>query len=90
MADRADRRSLEDLLVVGASPSAEAARITSAAARLLALEEVERRLLDLAVRETDDVAARWLEGCADTAWRDGLALAREHDLDKEDWDHEDA
>lgn len=88
MADRADRRFLEDLLVAGAGPSADAARITRAAARLRALEGVERRLLDLAVREADDVAARWLEGCADTAWRDAVALAREHDLAMEDQGHE--
>lgn len=78
MSDRADHRALEAALGMTPDPACEAARRRFAAARIHALEQIERRLLDLAVKASEDSAARWLELWADTAWRDAAALRSEH------------
>ncbi len=80
MSDRADR-VFADAMRLSVSAECEAARLAWAAARMRHLEDMEQRLLDLAVRAADDQAACWLELCADTAWRDGRALAAEHGLE---------
>jgi hypothetical protein len=81
MPDPADRRSPDHQLPAFAGPDAEAARVRFAAARVRALENIEQRLLEMAVRASDDTEARWLELWADTAWRDARALRREHGED---------
>ena len=81
MPDPADRRSINGPLPTSAGQDADAARARFAAARVRALENIEQRLLDLAVRASDDTEARWLELWADTAWRDARALRREHEED---------
>jgi hypothetical protein len=61
----------------------ELARLRFAAERIRTLAEVELRLLELAVRATDDDSARQYEMRADTVWRDAMALGGEHDPDHE-------
>jgi len=78
MADQADLRSLAGAPPAGVASRADRARRRFVVDRLHRLEELEGRLLDLAVQASDDSAARWLEGWADTAWRDAEALREEH------------
>jgi hypothetical protein len=78
MPDPADRRFMDGPPAASAGPDADAARVRFAAARVRALEHIEQRMLELAVRASDDTEARWLELWADAAWRDARALRLEH------------
>ncbi len=79
MPDPADRRFTDGPPAASAGPDADAARVRFAAARVRALEHIEQRMLELAVRASDDTEARWLELWADGAWRDAQALREEHE-----------
>ncbi len=57
------------------------ARRAFARASLAAQEEREWYFLMLATSAPDDASARRLEAYADDAYRDAVAIAREHDLD---------
>jgi len=78
MPDRADPHATRSPAPRGVIPAADEARRRFAAARVRHLEELEGRLLALAVQASDDTAARWLEAAADTAWRDARAFDEEH------------
>jgi len=81
MPERADPRSLPEAMLTTAAPGCDAARVRFAAARVRALEGIELRLLESAVRAPDDAEARRMELHADTAWRDAQALRSEHSDD---------
>lgn len=60
----------------------EAKRITFAAARAAEHAERELSLLERATKALDDIVARELEYEADTAYRDFVAMRKEHGLDR--------
>ena len=61
--------------------SSEQARVDFAHARADEHSVRELYLLELAVNASDDDSARELELRADDAYRDALAITKEHDLD---------
>ncbi len=87
MADRAEHPWPDSALRTSVPADPDARRRTWAESRIVMLEELERCLLELAVQATDDTAACWLEGWADTAYRDAAALAAEHRDHTDDADH---
>jgi hypothetical protein len=88
MADPSARRVFDDAMRTSAFPACEAARVAFAERRMRRLEDLERRLLASAVASGDDIAARWLELGADTAWRDARAIGAEHALEPAAYDEE--
>jgi len=80
MPDRADLHATGTPAGTSGASGADDARRRVAAARVRRLEELEGRLLGLAVQAPEDAAARWLEASADTAWRDAQAMVEEHEL----------
>ena len=84
MADRADHPWPDSALRTSVPADLDTRRRTWAEARIQMLEELERCLLELAVRSKDDTMACWLESWADTAYRDGAALRAEHGTREDD------
>ena len=76
MADRFDREAKE----AAALAENEAKRIAFAAARVAAHADRELALLARATEAASDLRARQLEGEADAAYRDFIALIEEHGL----------
>ena len=89
MHDHADHGAFYDAAPHQTLLEREAVRLAFAASRVRRLAETELQLLELAVNAADDDSARQLELQADTAWRDALALTREHDPDPFPWQQED-
>lgn len=85
MPDRPDHDALNHAAPINTLPELEAARLRFAAARVRALTTIELGLLELAVGAPDDDSARRLELCADTVWRDALAVNGEHYPDLSNW-----